>query len=122
MPGRAPASACRLERMISIWLLSASAPWVNFYGNTPKSIDYPRKTMYQLLSDTARRYPQNIAYVFMGKETDYATFLRRVDLGGQGLCGHGHPPGGPGDHLHAEFTTGCGLLLCPEPDWCQFPT
>ena len=50
--------------------LSASAPWVNFYGNTPKSIDYPRKTMYQLLSDTARRYPQNIAYVFMGKETD----------------------------------------------------
>ena len=60
--------------------LSASAPWVNFYGNTPKSIDYPHLTMYQLLADTARRYPQNIAYEFMGKETDYATFLRRVDL------------------------------------------
>ena len=69
--------------------LSASAPWVNFYGNTPKSIDYPRKTMYQLLSDTARRYPQNIAYVFMGKETDYATFLRRVDLAAKAFVAMG---------------------------------
>ena len=60
--------------------LSASAPWVNYYGNTPKSIDYPRKTMYQLLLDTARRYPQNIAYEFMGKSTDYTTFLRRIEL------------------------------------------
>ena len=69
--------------------LSASAPWVNFYGNTPKSIDYPRKTMYQLLSDTARRYPQNIAYVFMGKETDYATFLRREDLAAKAFVAMG---------------------------------
>ena len=69
--------------------LSASAPWVNFYGNTPKSIDYPRKTMYQLLSDTARRYPQNIAYVFMGKETDYATFLRWVDLAAKAFVAMG---------------------------------
>ena len=69
--------------------LSASAPWVNFYGNTPKSIDYPSKTMYQLLSDTARRYPQNIAYVFMGKETDYATFLRRVDLAAKAFVAMG---------------------------------
>ena len=60
--------------------LSISAPWLNFYGNTPKTIDYPRKTMYQLLADTARRYPQNIAYEFMGKTTDYTTFLRRIEL------------------------------------------
>ena len=45
--------------------------------------------MYQLLSDTARRYPQNIAYVFMGKETDYATFLRRVDLAAKAFVAMG---------------------------------
>ena len=63
--------------------LSASAPWVNYYGNTPKSIDYPRKTMYQLLLDTARRYPQNIAYEFMGKYNDglLETYKPDVALG-----------------------------------------
>ena len=60
--------------------LSASAPWLNFYGDIPKTIDYPRKTMYQLLEDTARQYPQYIAYTFLGKDTDYTTFLRRIDL------------------------------------------
>lgn len=60
--------------------LSAAAPWLNFYGKMPKSIDYPRKTMYQMVADTARKYPQNIAYDFMGRQTDYATFLRRIEL------------------------------------------
>ncbi len=60
--------------------LSASAPWVKFYGNTPAHIDYPRKTMYQLLRETAAKYPQSIAYSFMGKNTTYAHFMERVEL------------------------------------------
>ena len=68
-----------MERMITDGTF-CFRPLVNYYGNTPKSIDYPRKTMYQLLLDTARRYPQNIAYEFMGKSTDYTTFLRRIEL------------------------------------------
>ena len=60
--------------------LSASTPWVKFYGNTPAHIDYPHKTMYQMVARAAREYPGNIAYQFMGKKTDYATFMQRVDL------------------------------------------
>ena len=41
------------------------APWLKYYGNTPHSIDYPEKTMYEMIEDTARRYPGNIAYEFM---------------------------------------------------------
>ncbi len=59
--------------------LSASAPWVKFYGNTPQHIDYPRKTMYQLLTQTARQYPNNIAYDFMGKKTTFAQFMTRIE-------------------------------------------
>lgn len=87
--GRAPGFRLPTGKDDFNMALSAAAPWVNFYGNTPKSIDYPRKTMYQLLSDTARRYPQNIAYVFMGKETDYTTFLRRVDLAAKAFVAMG---------------------------------
>ncbi len=65
--------------------LSVTAPWLAFYGNTPATIDYPRKTMFQLLSDTAKQYPQNIAYSFMGKQTTYAAFMKRIGATAKGL-------------------------------------
>ena len=65
--------------------LSSSAPWLAFYGNTPASLSYPDKTMYQLLADTANEYPNHIAYVFQGKKTTYADFLRRIDAAAKGL-------------------------------------
>ena len=69
--------------------LSSSAPWTAFYGNTPASLDYPRKTMYQLVAETAKRYPKNTAYVFMGKETSYETFLARINAAAKGLVNMG---------------------------------
>ena len=65
--------------------LSATAPWTAYYGSTPTTLDYPHKTMYQLLAQTAGQYPDNIAYVFMGKSTSYATFLQRIDAAAKGL-------------------------------------
>jgi hypothetical protein len=49
--------------------LSSSAPWTAFYGNTPVSVEYPQKTMYQMLRDAAEDYPDHVAYVFMQKKT-----------------------------------------------------
>ena len=65
--------------------LSSSAPWLAFYDNTPASLSYPDKTMYQLLADTANEYPNHIAYVFQGKTPTYADFLRRIDAAAKGL-------------------------------------
>ena len=65
--------------------LSASAPWRNYYGNTPVSLDYPHLTMYQLLQKNARQHINNTAYVFMGKETSYAAFLNRIEAAAKGL-------------------------------------
>ncbi len=65
--------------------LSASAPWRSFYGTTPVSLDYPNLTMYQLLARNARQYPNNTAYVFMGKETSYSAFLERIEAAAKGL-------------------------------------
>ncbi len=69
--------------------LSASAPWLAFYGNTPATLNYPEKTMYQLLADTAKKYPDNIAYGFMGKKTTFARFLRHIDRAAKGLLAMG---------------------------------
>ena len=65
--------------------LSASAPWRAFYGSTSPSLNYPNLTMYQLLRQNARQYPDKIAYVFMGKETTYSAFLDRIEAAAGGL-------------------------------------
>ncbi len=65
--------------------LSASAPWLAYYGNTPASLDYPHKTMFQLLAATARQYPDSNAYIFQGKATTYAAFMKRIDAAARGL-------------------------------------
>ena len=69
--------------------LSSTAPWTAFYGNTPVSLNYPDKTMYQLLQETAQAYPDSTAYVFMGKKTSYAAFMKRIDAAAKGLTAMG---------------------------------
>lgn len=69
--------------------ISSNAPWTDFYGNTPASLEYPEKTMYQMLRETALKYPRNTAYVFMGKKTSYEVFLKRIDAAARGLVAKG---------------------------------
>lgn len=69
--------------------LSTSAPWLRYYGDTPASLDYPHLTMYQLVRETALKYPDNTAYLFMGKATTYASFMDRVDAAARGLTKFG---------------------------------
>ena len=65
--------------------LSSTAPWTAYYGSIPATLDYPHKTMYQLLSQTARKYPDHTAYVFQSKKTSYAQFMKRIDAAAKGL-------------------------------------
>lgn len=65
--------------------ISAEAPWLAFYNGIPQHIDYPRCTMYQLVAQTARENPTLCAYEFMGRQTSFAEFLRRIDLTARAL-------------------------------------
>ena len=69
--------------------ISASAPWLAYYGSTPVSIDYPDQTMYQLLAETAAKYPGQTAYIFQGKKTTFAQFMTRIDAAAKGLTAMG---------------------------------
>ncbi len=69
--------------------ISASAPWRAFYGNTPTTLNYPHKTMYELVAEAARRYPNNVAYSFMGKETKFSAFHHRIEAAAKGLYNMG---------------------------------
>lgn len=54
------------------------APWLRFYAEIPHHLDYPNCTMYQLVAKAAQAYPKRPAYEFMGVQTDFATFHRRI--------------------------------------------
>ena len=69
--------------------LSASAPWTKYYGETPASLNYPNLTMYQLLRQTAKQYPNSIAYDFKGKTTTYKAFMEAIDAAAKGLVAMG---------------------------------
>ena len=65
--------------------IELTAPWRAYYGNTPASLDYPRLTMYQMVAETAKKYPKTLAYTFMGKGTTYEEFVQRIDRAAKGL-------------------------------------
>ena len=65
--------------------LSASAPWRKYYGATPASLEYPHKTMYEMIASAAKRKPDHVAYIFMGKKTTYSEFMKRIDAAAKGL-------------------------------------
>ena len=65
--------------------IALTAPWRAYYGNTPASLDYPRLTMYQMVAETAKKYPRTLAYTFMGKGTTYEEFVQRIDRAAKGL-------------------------------------
>ena len=37
--------------------ISAQAPWLKFYGNMPAHLNYPKKTIYQIVRTTAKEHP-----------------------------------------------------------------
>ena len=65
--------------------LSASAPWLKYYGNTPASLEYPHKTRYEMVAAAAKKYPDHTAYIFMGKKTSYTEFMKRIHAAAKGL-------------------------------------
>ena len=59
--------------------ISAQAPWLKYYGDTPAHLDYPRLNLYQIVRESARKFPGDVAYEFMNKQTTYAQFMQRID-------------------------------------------
>ncbi len=68
-------------------------PWMNFYGDAPKSIDYPRVTMYEGLMRTVKQYPDRMAYDFLDYTATYRQFAAQVDTFADALAALGMKKG-----------------------------
>lgn len=56
-----------------------NAPWLAFYGDVPHTLTYPDYTLYEMVKETAEKYPEDFVYEFMGKKTKYSEFLSKID-------------------------------------------
>ncbi len=54
-------------------------PWLNNYGDVPAHLEYHSGSMYDLVSDVAKKYPDYVAYDFMSEPTTYKKFIESVD-------------------------------------------
>ena len=85
-----------MERKRSVMGISASAPWFKFYGDMPHTLEYPKLTVYELVREAARKYPDDIAYEFLGKKATYRQFMQRIDRVAKALLAMGIQAG---DHF-----------------------
>jgi long-chain acyl-CoA synthetase len=54
-------------------------PWLKFYGSVSYSLEYPQITLYDCLKQTSYKYPDSIAWDFMGTTCTYKKFLKEID-------------------------------------------
>lgn len=52
-----------------------NAPWLKFYGDIPKTLEYPQISMYEAVVNAGKTHSQVNAYEFQGKGTTYAKFI-----------------------------------------------
>lgn len=58
--------------------ITAKTPWIAHLGGVPATLDYFEGSMYDRIEYIASKYPNNIAFDFMGKSTTYKEFLKNV--------------------------------------------
>ncbi len=60
--------------------ITAKTPWKDHLGDVPFTLDYFDGTMYEKVEEIAKKYPNYIAFDFMGKPTTYRELTRNVEL------------------------------------------
>ena len=54
-------------------------PWYHSYDKVRPHLDYPNCSAYKLLEDTAKKYPNYIAYEYFGKKVKFKKFIKKID-------------------------------------------
>jgi long-chain acyl-CoA synthetase len=58
---------------------SEERPWLRFYGPVPASLEYPDRTLYGAVAETARRRPDAVAWDFFGTTSTYRELIAEID-------------------------------------------
>jgi long-chain acyl-CoA synthetase len=68
-------------------------PWLKLYGDAPEFAEIPDLTMYELLRDTALKYPEKTAIGFLGAKISFGKLLAMIDRCAASFTAYGIRPG-----------------------------
>ena len=60
--------------------ITAKTPWAEHMGGVPLHLDYFDGSMFEAVAAIAEKYPDSVAFDFMGRSTTYARLVQMVDL------------------------------------------
>ena len=58
---------------------NVKTPWYKNMGDVPHTIEYHQGSIYDAVCAIAEKYPNNVAFDFMGKATTYKRFVQQVE-------------------------------------------
>jgi len=58
---------------------AVKTPWKDYLGDLPMHLDYFEGTMFEAVERIAKKYPDNIAFDFMGKSTTYKKLIEQIE-------------------------------------------
>ena len=59
--------------------ITAKTPWEAFMGEVPMHLDYFDGTMFEMVEAVAKKYPNNVAFDFMGRSTTYRQMVAEIE-------------------------------------------
>ena len=59
--------------------ITAKTPWENYLGGVPMHLDYFEGSMFDAVKAVAERYPEKIAFDFMGRSTTYRRMVEQIE-------------------------------------------
>ncbi len=57
---------------------TVKTPWAAYTGGIPLTLTYFEGTMYEMVADIAAKYPEYVAFDFMGRSTTYREMMRGI--------------------------------------------
>ena len=58
--------------------VSVKTPWKDHMGGVPMHLDYPEGSMYDKIKEIADKYPDYVAFDFMGRSTTYRRMVEQI--------------------------------------------
>lgn len=59
--------------------ITAKTPWKDHLGEVPFHLDYFEGSMFEAVAAIAEKYPNNIAFDFMGRSTTYKALVKEIE-------------------------------------------
>ena len=59
--------------------ITAKTPWAANMGDTPMHLEYFHGSLFEAVEEIAKKYPDNIAFDFMGRSTTYKSLVRQIE-------------------------------------------